>query len=328
MTVGIIVPTYNSGAFLLRALDSISRQERLPDEVLLVDDGSSDDTVALSTAWASKQPFAVYLLQNTTAHDPSAGRGPAAGRQTGLRAASADLLALLDHDDEMLPEHLRWTASAMEAQPELTLCFGDAVERFASGREQRLLSESAISLLSFTEQADGLRLITEPFLPAMVPGSRIATAANLWRRDAALNIGGFDVRAGTCDDWLFFVSLATRGRVAYFTTPIAKKYAHDGNLSHPRNAVRSAHNGFAALTLFLESPLVREISATEVALLETQRDNFAHSLFYEASRWGIQSLLRWQRNGPHTHRPAVRDWLRATLVSLRVIQSPLSGQQS
>ena len=168
MTVGVIVPTFNSAPFLLRALSSISRQERLPDEVLLVDDGSSDDTLALSAAWASQQPFAVSLLKNSTAHDPSAGRGPAAGRQTGLHAATADLLALLDHDDEILPAHLRLMAGAMEGHPNLSLCFGDAVERFSSGREQRLLFESAISLLSFVEQADGLRLIEESFVPARV----------------------------------------------------------------------------------------------------------------------------------------------------------------
>jgi len=328
MTVGIIVPTYNSAPFLLRALHSISRQERLPDEVLLVDDGSSDDTLAISAAWASQQPFSVRLLNNYTAHDPAAGRGPAAGRQTGLHAATADLLALLDHDDEMLPAHLRLTAGALEGHAELTLCFGDAVERFSSGREQRLLGESTISSLSFAEMTDGLRLIEESFVPAIVHGSRIATAANLWRRDAALEIGGFDVRAGTCDDWLFFLSLATVGRVAYFQSLIANKYAHEGNLSHPRNRLRMTQNAFAALLVFLESPLVQKISGADMSLLLAQRDYVARCLFFEASQGGVPLLFRSVRNIPLSHRPAFRDWLRASLVSLGIVRSPLSGQQS
>lgn len=324
MTVGIIVPTYNSAAFLSRALESIAAQERLPNEVLLVDDGSTDDTVAISAAWAAQQPFAVRLLENSTPHDAVAGRGPAAGRQTALHAATSDLIALLDHDDEMFPSHIRRTAGAMEHHAHVSLCFGDAYERFADGNEHRLLTESAIPTLPFDHGADGVRIVRGPLIQAMVGGSRIATAANMWRRDLALAVGGFDVRAGTCDDWLFFVLLSMRGDVAYLPEPIARKYSHGDNLSHARHRSRLSHNFFSALTLFLESQASDRLAPAHRAQLSRRREEIARGMFYEASRSGLSAVRTCEALLPDDFHPAWRDWLRGVLATLGLFRSHTS----
>ena len=317
LTVSVIVTTCNSSAFLDRALASISLQERLPDEVLLVDDGSADDTVAVSDDWASRQSFTVRLLDNAFPHHPLAGRGPAPGKNTALAVATTDLVALLDHDDEMLPSHIRRTASALEQHGDVELCFGDAIECWSDGRTRPMLDDApGLRALPYEERRDNLRVVDSSFVTAMLPGSRIPTAANMWRRTSALGIGGFSARVSGADDWLFFLSLSRRGRVAYFPEPIARKHTHASNMGHPQNALRTNWNCFDAMSLFLETPETWNLQPSEIAAISRRRAELATEVCWTASAQGVSPLVAAYQRLPAGLRPHARDWLRALRATL------------
>ncbi|NMG47404.1 glycosyltransferase [Azoarcus communis] len=120
MKISVVIPTYNRRHQIGGAIDSALSQvcETLEVEVIVVDDGSSDGTVAwLDTAYAG-QP--VRILSNAR------GKGPAGARNTGILAVQGELVALLDSDDQFLPGHLAAAARLFRKHPDVGLVFGRA----------------------------------------------------------------------------------------------------------------------------------------------------------------------------------------------------------
>jgi glycosyltransferase involved in cell wall biosynthesis len=98
--ISVIIPTYNSEETIIRTLESVFSQEGLNEdftfEILICDDGSTDRTLDICAN------YPVRILKN----EMHSG-GPNAGRNNGIRNASGDILAFLDHDDEWLPAKTR-----------------------------------------------------------------------------------------------------------------------------------------------------------------------------------------------------------------------------
>ncbi|ADW17268.1 glycosyl transferase family 2 [Desulfobulbus propionicus DSM 2032] len=111
LLISVIIPTYNRAWCLERAIGSVLAQQRACTELIVVDDGSTDDTAALVARLASDAPIPIRLLVQDN-------RGAAAARNLGISQARGALLAFLDADDWWLPRKLALQAAAMEAAPE------------------------------------------------------------------------------------------------------------------------------------------------------------------------------------------------------------------
>ena len=111
-SIAVIVPVFNGAGFYQSAVNSILLQQWPNLEIIVVDDGSTD----LLAETVSKGPAARYLRQ--------ARRGPAAARNLGLRAASADLIAFLDIDDVWAEGHLTRLCDALKRTPDAGLAQG------------------------------------------------------------------------------------------------------------------------------------------------------------------------------------------------------------
>ncbi len=114
--VSIIIPTYNRREFLRKALDSVLRQTYPYFEIIVVDDGSNDGTADMLTSYGSSIK---YLHQNN--------QGPAAARNTGVKASRYDLVAFLDSDDCFTESKLEIHVAAMEDQPEYLISHTDEI---------------------------------------------------------------------------------------------------------------------------------------------------------------------------------------------------------
>lgn len=114
--ISVIIPTYNRREFLARAIDSVLDQSWQDFELIVVDDGSTDGT-ARSVAGYGVQVR--YLYQEN--------RGPAAARNTGVRAAEGEFIAFLDSDDRFAPEKLAVQQAAMAARPEYLISHTDEI---------------------------------------------------------------------------------------------------------------------------------------------------------------------------------------------------------
>lgn len=97
-TVGLLLTTYNSARFIDQTLASIATQTRSPDQIVLVDDASTDDTARRARMWQSHLPLEVVV-------QPRNG-GVSRARNAGAKRLGTDLVAILDGDDVVLPDHL------------------------------------------------------------------------------------------------------------------------------------------------------------------------------------------------------------------------------
>lgn len=122
--------TYNGARFLGQQLASLVSQRRLPDEVVICDDCSTDETHALLRDFAATAPFPVNLRQNKTR------LGSTKNFEQAIALCQGDVIALCDQDDEWLPDKLASTIKVFETRPDVGLVFCDA----------ELIDESGASL--------------------------------------------------------------------------------------------------------------------------------------------------------------------------------------
>lgn len=189
-TVSIVMPAYNSAGYIEATLQNVFEQTLRNFELIIVDDGSQDQTVSIAqrVAAASPQGVDVRVISQKNA-------GPSAARNAGVDAARAPLIALLDADDFWAPQKLHRQVAFMEDHPEAlaTSCRWAAVD--ASGKPMGRTG----GVRGSTIGVRGLCL-----------RNAIATSATVFRRDAFVRAGGFDNRIRTCEDldlWLRIAAL-------------------------------------------------------------------------------------------------------------------------
>jgi glycosyltransferase involved in cell wall biosynthesis len=142
--VSVVVPAFNAAAYLGAALDSLRAQTVRELEIIVIDDGSSDDTAAVARRHASEDPRVCVISRET----PS-GR-PASARNAGLRVARGKYIALLDADDTCVPTRIEKQARAMELTGS-GFAFAD-VQRFYADTGT-LAHGGTLALAGFVERA-------------------------------------------------------------------------------------------------------------------------------------------------------------------------------
>jgi glycosyltransferase involved in cell wall biosynthesis len=116
ITISVVIPAYNAAAHLERTIKSVLAQTHPADEIIVVDDGSSDDTAGVVGFFGDK----VILLCQENA-------GASVARNTGIKTAKGDWIAFLDADDEWLPEKLQLQVEHLQRNPDLVWTMGNYI---------------------------------------------------------------------------------------------------------------------------------------------------------------------------------------------------------
>jgi glycosyltransferase involved in cell wall biosynthesis len=196
--VSVIMPAYNSARFLAESVRSVQAQTFGGWELIVVDDGSTDDTAAVARQLAGADPRLRYLRRENG--------GQAAARNTGLRAARGDLVAFLDSDDLWLPGKLEAQLAVLEeAGADLVYC--DGYVFFEDGSPER--GDFFAVVPGKTDAPTMLRLL--------YAYNRIATLSVLVRREALERVGPFDEsrRIQNCEDYDLWLRMARAGCTFY-----------------------------------------------------------------------------------------------------------------
>jgi glycosyltransferase involved in cell wall biosynthesis len=215
--ISIIIPAYNSSATIVEALESVAAQTGMDYEVIVVDDCSTDDTVAVVRRWIAAQTSATSHASRFTLHLLSLNAGPAAARNAGMAAAKGEWIAFLDADDLWLPRHLEVLMAAAHETGAALVC-GEAV-RFeapaASGKGQGDPSPASGYPSSGQEtrnQEPGTRNVFRAVtLEEFVRHNPVATSAVLAKREALLAVGGFDPQFRGPEDYDLWMRIAALG---------------------------------------------------------------------------------------------------------------------
>lgn len=191
--VSAVIPTYNRAYILRDSIDSALGQRSANIEVIVVDDGSTDDTAPLVGKY---KRGVTYLYQEN--------QGAAAARNLGVRAAQGSYIAFLDSDDVWVPEKVKTELDMFKRFPEAGAIASDADSWF----ENRLVETSWLSAKR------GAQVPVDPHLfsldsPLWMQGSLFATSSLTIRRHCLEKLGEavFDTRLSFFEDWDFEIRL-------------------------------------------------------------------------------------------------------------------------
>ena len=238
VSVTVIIPTYNRAELLERALTSVLAQSRLPDEVLVVDDGSADDTAA-----RVREGFpSVRLLEQENA-------GVSAARNRGIREASGEWLAFLDSDDEWAPTKLETQMRQLEAATPPDPPPGlPRRERFWIAHSDEIWIRRGRRVNPRRRHAKRGGYIFEHCLPLCA----ISPSAVILHRDLFAEVGTFDETLPACEDYDLWLRICAEYPVLFVDEPLTIKYGgHADQLSRTVPALDRYR--IAALARMLES---------------------------------------------------------------------------
>lgn len=119
-TVSIAMCTYNGASFLREQLDSFTAQTRLPDEVVVCDDGSTDDTLRILDDWQQNVPFTVKIIRNEI------NLGTTRNFEKAVSLCTRDIIFLSDQDDIWKPQKIQRMCNVFDTRPEVGLVYCDA----------------------------------------------------------------------------------------------------------------------------------------------------------------------------------------------------------
>ncbi|HEX6122765.1 MAG TPA: glycosyltransferase family A protein, partial [Ktedonobacterales bacterium] len=220
-TVSIIIPTYNRAELLGEAVQSALAQTYAAREILVVDDGSTDQTPAAAASFGAE----IRYLQQANA-------GVETARNAGVAAATGEYLYFLDSDDVLRPRAVERLVAVLEAHPSAGMVYGTAEEFDLSGHL--------------------MRLITPPYSrpPGVWPGaeelahlllrSYIQTGALLARRSVFEAVGGFrPVFGGMAEDWDLYARMAGAADVGYIPDLLAIVRHQPGGLTTRMDVARA-----------------------------------------------------------------------------------------
>ncbi|MBK5913820.1 glycosyltransferase family 2 protein [Rhodocyclus purpureus] len=279
MKFSVIIPTYNRRHQIGAAIDSALSQEDVDLELIIVDDGSNDGTVA----WLadSCQDQRIRVLHNRRS------KGPAGARNSGLLAASGEAIAFLDSDDRYLPGHLAACARVFAEFPEVAVVFGGAhyeqdghAVDYMGPNYRRKLDMAPVSHVQ-----DWIRVFSEDFFTHLLEyGCYFNLSTVAMRCGPEKVLMNEDLRIA--EDYEYWVRLSRQRRFASLETAQIRYQLHEANLSFASagSAAENAPDLIKAYRAMLDYP---DLSRGQIALVEKR---LAEVLF----DWGYRSRQRRQ----------------------------------
>jgi len=205
-TTSVIIPSYNRAHLLSRALDSVLAQTLPATEIIVVDDGSSDHTTELISY---HYPQVIYLRQEN--------KGVSAARNRGIQYAKGEWIALLDSDDEWLPEKLASQFALLHEAPESKLIHADEIWIRNGVRVNQMKKHTKRGGHIFQH---------------CLPLCAISPSTSLIHRSLFDELGLFDESLPACEDYDLWLRITARYPVLYCDTPLIIKYGgHEDQLS-------------------------------------------------------------------------------------------------
>jgi glycosyltransferase involved in cell wall biosynthesis len=189
MSISVVIPVYNAAGFIAETLDSVLRQTLPADEILVIDDGSTDDTATVAESFGS--PVRVIRRPNCR---------QAASRNFGVREAKSEWIAFVDADDKWQPSKLARQMEELARNPLADLCYTARVEFVEQGGEVKLGKVMSVPPPEDIRQA---LFRNTTFMPSSV----------VIRRSTFLAAGGFDAKFQIVEDWDFWLRLLHAGTV-------------------------------------------------------------------------------------------------------------------
>jgi glycosyltransferase involved in cell wall biosynthesis len=204
--VSTVIPAFNAEDHIVEAVSSALGQQGVASEVIVVDDGSTDDT------WRLLETFGESIRRVRQAN-----AGPARARNQGARLARGEWLAFLDADDVWRPEKLLQQLAAADSETGMVY-----TDRLNFGDCERLKSR----------QSDGVRLYHGDAFVQLLQDNFVTLSSVMMRRSVFEDLGGFDETMAASEDWDLWLRYAARGPIGLCRQPLTLRRWHPGALTN------------------------------------------------------------------------------------------------
>ena len=178
--IGVIIPTFNKGQYIVETIESALNQTYKNIEIIVIDDDSTDNTAEVLAKFINKEKIAYYHQQN---------KGPAAARNLGISLSKGGYILCLDSDDLLSPVFLENTISVLEADTTIGVVY-TWIKTF--GTEEGIIKKGEFNLFKHLNK-----------------NQVIVTA--LFRKKIWDDTGGFDEKIIGAEDWEFWIRVALKG---------------------------------------------------------------------------------------------------------------------
>jgi len=274
MKVSVVTPSYNQAAFLAETIESVLDQDYPEIEYVVVDDGSTDESLAIARGYE-------HRLHGLVAQE---NRGQVAAINRGFEHTSGELMAYVNSDDTLLPGAVSEMVAELDDDPGLALVYGDALYTDAASNRTGYLTSRA----------------WDP--PAMVRNcdNHVVQPSSMWTRRAWELAGPFDERGYYFFDFEFYLRVSAVGRARHVPRPWSTYRLHAASKSEgdqrfkSRDQLRFA-DGFLTSERLPEPlrPYVREGRAR--ARLSAANNIYRELELHDVRRWLWQALRLYPR---------------------------------
>jgi Glycosyl transferase family 2 len=313
--ISVVIPAFNAAAFICETLDSVRHQTRLSHEIIVVDDGSTDETPDRVSLWIEQYGSNCRLIRQQN-------RGVSAARNVGLQQATGDLVAFVDSDDILMPNHHERLSEPLGDDASIVVAFADQCLFDNTGTiVESFLADKPALHLKCSPLRSGWMIIRDNPALTLMRGNYVPTSGSMMSLQALRRIGGFRESLRTSEDRHAMIRLSRIGRFAFSRSMVARKRVHPASLTEGGALSAISLNALHALVELRNDPEWRAPSAEEAGALSAALNEASRDALYHASRLGLQpyaSVFRWLISrgiiGPVL---SPRDCFRAAAVSAR-----------
>ena len=314
-TIALVMPNYNHSSFLPATLKSLLRQTRPADEIIVVDDASTDDSVRIMETFACDEPR-LRVLRN------EARMGVAQATNRALAAARADYVMLASADDELRETAVEKLLALLERYPQAGVCISEYVERHMP--DDVLVRHGGSRELGFWYLEGGSPGYVSPErLKELLRRGFVWLHPNaaMFRRAALAEVGGYDPALRWHSDWFATYAVALKYGFCALPLELAVVRRDEGSYSAVgMRRRREQHRVARAIVKKLHEPrfgYFRQAARSRPAMLSTFMRPMLETLLFRPGEWGFLApiLVWWLGQVCRGRRPGfLRDLLRKESV--------------
>lgn len=216
--ISVIIPTYNCAVFLPEAIDSVLKQTCQDFEIIIVDDGSTDDTARVLDQYRSHACIQYIYQEN---------QGPGAARNAGMRSSQGDHLCFLDSDDQLLPDSLQVRREFLDRHEDVMMVFTDyALKKVEDACIKKYLADNKFLVSfkgSFVKRPDNAIVFNDKFIDLFYGFSPhpIWTGTVMMKRSIIGSVGYFRTDISVGEDRDYWIRIADNYKIGYIDEPTA-----------------------------------------------------------------------------------------------------------
>ena len=258
--VSIITPAYQAEKFIDEAIRSVLSQTYETWELIVIDDGSTDNTAEIVKKWAELDPRIIYHYQEN--------QRMASARNAGITLAKGKYIAFLDADNLFLPYKLKWQVEFMEKNPDCGLCYGKILHFYNDNPRQ------------LYENKNELPFAGEDFFKESLARNFINVLSVLVRKEIFDKYGAFQRGWEACDEQYVWVNLSYhKVKFCYLDKVVGHLRLHKESDSANNNYVYIASKKFLDLLDLVESWLTQEEKKKYLPEINNLRSIWKKKLF-------------------------------------------------